>query len=86
MADFGVGEVIALAGVATSAYAASQAGGPKAPKVPVTPKLPESKAVAASTDAAEAQARSAGGTILSDQRKNAVGDGANAVRKSLLGT
>lgn len=92
MADFGVAEGIALAGVlasvGTTVYAASQkAPGPKMPKVPEAPKLPETQSMVATAQQADLRARSAGGTILSDQNKNKqlISDGGTAVRKSLLG-
>lgn len=93
MAGISFATYAALATTAVSAgtaiYSASQQGGKASlPKAPVVPKLPETKSVAANAQEADLRARSAGGTILSDQASNKaqVGDGANATRKTLLGT
>ncbi len=76
----------ALISTAGTVYASENAKGPSMPKAPVLPKLPDTKSVAANTGQAELAAKTAGGTILSDQRKNAqVSDGANGTRKVLLG-
>jgi hypothetical protein len=76
--------VSAVIGAGASVYSASQAGKsiPK-PVMPNTPKAPETKPAAASLEQGEIAAKTAGGTILS--KPGAVGDGANAVRKTLLG-
>lgn len=76
-------------GTAATVYSATQTPGkPNLPKAPVVPKLPETKSVAANAQEADMRARSAGGTILSDQTKNQqqVGDASSSVRKTLLGT
>ncbi len=74
--------------VGGSVYAASQKPeAPKLPKLPDAPKLPETPGMAATAQKADLQAKTAGGTILSDQKKNQqqVADGSNVVRKTLLG-
>lgn len=91
MADFGVGEAImlgaAVAGAGASVYSASQAGKmPSLPK-PIDPNLPTQPKVAPLTSSmaeGDALAKSAGGTLLS--KPGAVGDTANATRKTLLGS
>lgn len=84
-----VAAIAAIAGAGATIYSASQAGKgiPSAPKAPVLPKMPDTKSVQSNAAQADIRARSAGGTILSDQKANqGIGDGANAVRKTLLGT
>lgn len=76
----------ALVTTAGTVYASSQNKAPAMPKAPVLPKIPQLP-VAAAGNQAEQRAKSAGGTILSDQRSNQqLSDGANTVRKTLLGT
>ena len=83
----GVGvEVASLALAAYGTYQASQAGKnvPKLPQTPV-PKLPDTGSLANANAQADIQAKTAGGTILSDQKRN-IGDGNAGVRKTLLGS
>lgn len=80
--------ITAAVGVGTTAYTmANKPSAPKLPKLPDAPKLPETDSMAATAQQADVRARSAGGTILSDQRQNQlqIGDAANAPRKGLLG-
>ncbi len=75
------------AAVGGTVYQASQkAPTPKMPKLPEAPKLPNTDSMAATAQQADLRAKTAGGTILSDQKANQtlVGDGAGA-RKTLLG-
>ncbi len=80
--------ITAAVGVGTTVYAASnQPKSPKMPVLPEAPKLPNRQNMAGYAQQADARARSAGGTILSDPKANAgIADGANATRKTLLGT
>lgn len=89
------GLAISAAATSYSAYETSQTKAPKLPKAvtPNTPKLPDSGSLTGNVQAADEQARSAGGTILAQKKKGigtngvpAIDDGANTVRKSLLGT
>lgn len=51
-----------------------------------TPKLPDTGALANSLNQADIQAKTAGGTILSNQRQNSqIGDGSGLGKKTLLG-
>lgn len=77
-----------LASTAATVYSASQANkGPNLPKAPTAPKLPERKSLISSRQQADRMAQTAGGSILSDPKANAgITDGANATRKTLLGT
>ncbi len=80
--------VISAVATAYSAHASAKAAkGPKMPKAPELPKLPETRSLAGATQQADILARTAGGSILSNQRANQqLADGSNAVRKTLLGT
>lgn len=76
----------ALISTVGTVYASSQNKAPAMPKAPVLPKIPQLP-VAAAGNQAEQRAKTAGGTILSDQKANSqIADGANTVRKTLLGT
>jgi len=84
-----VGVGVEVASLALSAYEvanAATAPKPQAPKAPDVPKLPDSGSLVNSAAVADQQAKTAGGTILSNQRQNQIGDSPNAVRKTLLGT
>ncbi len=72
---------------AATVYATqNQPKAPSLPKTPTLPKLPETESMAGSAQQADIRARTAGGTILSNQRQNQqIGDGAGTVRKNLLG-
>ncbi len=76
MADFGIAEGIAIAGIvagaATTAYSAQQAKAnrPKAPQMPVEPKLADVGSMESSQAQAQRQAETAGGTILSSPSDN----------------
>lgn len=76
-----------LASVGTTVYAANSTPKPVMPKLPPAPKLPDTKGMAATAQQADIQAKTAGGSILSNQRQNQqqIGDGASTVRKQLLG-
>lgn len=79
--------VAAVIGAGASVYTASQAGkGPSLPKPidPNLPKTPDVKPAAASLEQGDILAKTAGGTLLS--KPGAVGDAANATRKTLLGS
>ncbi len=81
--------ISAAATTGAAIYSAqNQPSAPKLPKLPEVPKLPQTQSMAGSAQQADLRAKSAGGTILSDQRQNqqGIGDGANAVRKQLLGS
>lgn len=75
MADGGVVEaalITAAVSTATTVYATQQAkaNAPKAPQIPDEPKKPDVGSFATTQQQAEAQARSAGGTIKSDPETN----------------
>lgn len=75
----------ALISTAGTVYASESAKGPAMPKAPVLPKIPQAP-VAAAGNQAEQRAKTAGGTILSDQKANQqIADGASTGRKTLLG-
>lgn len=78
----------AIAGATATVYAASQKpNAPKMPQAPLLPNLPNKKDLVGGNRQADLMAKSAGGSILSDPKANAgVTDGANATRKTLLGT
>ncbi len=76
MADFGIAEGIALAGivagVGSTVYSSQQAKAnrPKAPTLPVEPKVADIGSMESSQAQAQRQAETAGGTILSNQSDN----------------
>lgn len=80
--------IVGLIGAGATVYAASQQPKqPELPKLPDVPKLPATQSMAGTAQQADLKARSAGGTILSDQKANQqISDGANQVRKTLLGS
>ncbi len=76
---------IITAAIGAVATVASKPSTPNMPKAPEAPKLPQTPTMAATANKADEQAKTAGGSILSDQRQNQqIGDGAG-VRKQLLG-
>lgn len=73
MADGGVVEaalITAAVSAATTAYTASTVKGPEAPKLPNDPKPADVGSFATTQQQAEQAARTAGGTIRSDQNEN----------------
>lgn len=83
----GATAAILAVSVGTAVYSASQKPKqPTPPKAVEVPKLPNSPTLAQSNQQADLAARTAGGTILNKrQGEFQVGDGANGVRKTLLG-
>jgi NAD(P)-dependent dehydrogenase (short-subunit alcohol dehydrogenase family) len=76
MADAGIGEAIAVAGilasVGTAVYSSEQAKklAPKTPQMPVAPKEADVTSLESSQAQAQRQAETAGGTILSNPSDN----------------
>lgn len=80
-----VSAVAAVAGTGVAVYGATKPGQTYKARPPAPPGHPDTSSLTMSQQAADQQARSAGGTLLADEKQKPVGDAANAVRKSLLG-